>query len=459
MAGFLFVFALLFGERLLPAVPVRTVQVVTLRSAASAPAALPATDPARSPDSAATAASDRSLLFQASGWLEPDPYIIEVPVLVSGVVDEVPVLDGQLVEEGQLLATLDDEEATLALEKAERRLATMRSQIAAHCSMVPEVKARIATAGAKVTAAEARLAELQDVAERLANLPPGAASVSEVTAARLQVERQRAVLAEAQSEIPRLQAELETIDYQRVMMGHQFGELETERDLARLALERHRITSPLSGRILHLHVKPGKKRMLDGEDPKSAVVVELYQPEKMQARIDVPLNEAAALAVGQEVELVTDLLPEVTLLGTVTRITGEADIARNTLQAKVSISNPDDRLRPEMLVRAKFYPPAHPPQAAAPTGEDAPSAPPTGSGRLILLAAEEALFDIRKEQAQAWVVSPDSTAQRRTLTLGPERRENYREVREGLRSGEQLILPPFSELAPGARVAATPSNF
>lgn len=430
LLGFLAVFALLFGERLLPKVQVSIAQVVTVRGTSS---------------SSISSSQSRALLFQASGWLEPDPYTIEVPALLNGIVAEVHVLEGETVKKGDLLATLVDDEAKLTLEKEERNLTTIRSRIAAHCSSVPETHARITTARAKVEAEKARLAELQDSANRLKSLPEGAISLSEVTSAILQVNRQKAFLSEAESEIPRLQAELTTIDFQRLAMGNDFLEAEATRDLAKLALDRHRITAPSDGRILHLHALPGKKRMLNMDDPKSALIVELYQPKKMQARIDVPLNEAAGLAPGQEVELTTDLLNDVIMKGTVTRITGEADLARNTLQAKVAITNPDDRLRPEMLVRAKFF-------SVPAEKSEQPITPSKNSERLLLFASEEALFEVNNQQAKAWVITTDSTAELRSLTLGHTKKDDFREIRDGLRSGERVILPPFTELKTGTRV-------
>lgn len=432
LLGFLGVFAVLFGEKLLPATEVQIAQVVTLRGQSSSEGA----------------SSSGQLLFQASGWLEPDPYAIQVPALVNGVVAEVHILEGETVSKGALLATLVDDEAKLNLQKAQRNLTTIRSQIAAHCSAIPELNASLETAKAKVTAEQARLAELEDTANRLKSLPEGAASLSEVTTAMLQVDRQNALLAEAKSEIPRIKAQLNTIDFQRIAMDNDFLEAESSHDLAKLALERHRITAPIDGRVLLLHAQPGKKRMLDMDDPKSALIVELYQPDQMQARIDVPLNEAAGLAVGQKVELTTDLLNDLAMAGTVTRITGEADIARNTLQVKVAITNPDDRLRPEMLVRAKFYP--------LPDQKLKPSQEPKTKERLLLFAATEALFDLDEQKAKAWIVHTDGTAQLRNLVLGPTQKEGYREVREGLHSGERLILPPFTELKEGMRIKPNP---
>lgn len=63
----------------------------------------------------------------------------------------------------------------------------------------------------------------------------------------------------------------------------------------------------------------------------------LFQPDSLQARIDVPLEEAAQLRIGQPVRLRSTLLPNQTFLGQVTRIDGQADLQRNTLQDKVRV--------------------------------------------------------------------------------------------------------------------------
>ena len=56
-----------------------------------------------------------SLLFQASGWIEPDPFPIRVTSLYSGVVKEVHVLEGQQIKKGEVIATLIDEDARLVI--------------------------------------------------------------------------------------------------------------------------------------------------------------------------------------------------------------------------------------------------------------------------------------------------------------------------------------------------------
>ncbi len=58
-------------------------------------------------------------LFQAAGWVEPRPSAVVVSALVEGVIDKLYVVEGQGVEEGQIIAKLIDADARLALAEAE----------------------------------------------------------------------------------------------------------------------------------------------------------------------------------------------------------------------------------------------------------------------------------------------------------------------------------------------------
>ncbi len=453
-AGFIAVFAFLFGSRLLPAVPVRIAPVVALRGAGAE--AAPA-DQSPRPEAGSTASipANQPLLFQASGWVEPDPFPIFVPALVDGVVREVHVLEGQLVSEGDLLATLIDDDAQLDLKEARRKIKSLVASREAHCAALPVIKAKRNAAEKRIDAEKARLAELRDVARRLATAGQGAVSDRDVTQARLKVQRQEAALEEAQSELPRLLAETEQIHLERAAIDARIREAETELDRKQLAFDRTRITAPAAGRILRLHAAPGKKRIRAMDDPKSAVIVELYDPDRLQARIDVPLSEAASLEAGQPVRITTDLLPDANLPGTVTRIVGEADLQRNTLQAKVRIHGPDPRLRPEMLVRAEFFPMPDHAASRRPAGSSPPAGAAGGGSRLSLFAPVKALVRPSSGTARVWVKEGDR-ATLRSLSLGDEVRDGHRLVLDGLRPGDQLILPPHDELEPGQRIEVLP---
>ncbi|QQL45599.1 efflux RND transporter periplasmic adaptor subunit [Sulfuriroseicoccus oceanibius] len=428
LLGFLSIIALLFGSRLLPATEVTTAPVVTVR--------LGQQDAANAANTSGSI--NKQLLFQASGWVEPDPYVTYVPVLVNGVIDEVFVLDGDAVKEGQVLATLISDDAKLDLTQATQQIESQKARIEAHCIGLDILNAELNAAQKNKEANETLLAEAQDNLKRLRTVRSGAVSEQSIFQAELVVKRQEAQLAEVSAEIPRLRAKVAQLNAERKMMDSTLTELETARARAQLALDRTQIKAPMDGIVLRRHATPGKKRLLAADDPLSAVVVELYDPTKLQARIDVPLNEAAGLRIGQPVELTCELLPDQLLTGTVTSIAGEADLQRNTLQAKVAIDSPDPRIRPETLVRGKFFTGG---TASAPLDNNT-------STRLALYVPEQALVN----ESSVWVVSPERTAELRPLTLGNDTRDGHRRVIKGIRSGEQIILPPHDDLEPGSRV-------
>ncbi|MDA7880896.1 efflux RND transporter periplasmic adaptor subunit [Akkermansiaceae bacterium] len=443
LLGFVLILTLLFGERLIPATEVDTAPVITVRAGESAQQ-----EPPSSPSESLTPPTGKGgLLFQASGWVEPDPYTVYSSTLINGVVSKVEVLEGEAVKKGDLLATLIDDDAKLDLQEAKQKHQSMEKRIVAHCAGLEIVAAEISAAHLKVESLETVLEEAQDNYSRISQLSEGSVSKQQLVQARLATERQIAMLAKARAEIPRLKAQRTQIEAERDTMRAALSELSTAQERAQLNLDRTRIKAPMDGIVLQLHAAPGKKRMLNMDDPLSAVIVELYDPNQLQARIDVPLNEAAALSAGQSVELISELLPDRTFEGTVTRISGQADLQRNTLQAKVSIKSPDFRLRPDMLVRAKFFALSNRKNSENTDN----SAGLTSSGRLSIYVPENALVS----DSKVWVVSPDNTAESRTVTLGTETRDGHRLVIEGLRSGESVILPPHADLEDGTRITTS----
>ena len=430
LCGFLLIFYLLFGDRLRPAIAVETAPVVTIRSQSVN---------AQPQETKNGKPTKGQLLFQASGWVEPAPYTTHVPTLIDGVVQELHALEGQAVKKGDLLATLIDEDARLNLATVEKKLTSLKKQIEAHCSGFDVLDAEKKAIEQMVRAKKAELDNASDRLARLKSVKRGVVSQQSVVQAENDVVKQEAILAETESKLPKIKAQRAALNAEKLAMEAKLEELSVTLEKAQLALARTKIYAPMNGVVLQLHAAPGKKRMLNMDSPTSATIVELYNPKKLQARIDVALNEAAALSVGQPVELISDLLPDQVFKGVVTRVTGQADIQRNTIQAKIEIENPDSRLRPEMLIRAKFFQWS----SNSPSVENKSS-----TGRLSLYVPEKAIVN----DSQVWVISNDSTAELRNIKLSAETRDDHRLVLEGLQSGELVILPPFNELEEGARV-------
>jgi len=380
--------------------PSRSIEVT---QAIFLPSAAPIKSPASDPDQAPVRTGTRTV--QAAGWLESEPYIIAATALADGVVAEVLALEGDRVEQGQVLARMVDDDAQLRLDHASAELALARAGR-------DEANAELASAQQNwdepyellnaVTSTEARLREreaelaqlpalirveeaiLQQTMEELGSIERAyrgnaASEIEFITARELanaqsaRVDAIRARGAILRAMIDRLASDLHAarralelrIDdrarLDRSIASVAMREAEVlERSVlireAELELERMTIRAPISGYIQRRLRAPGDKvvRMMD--DPYSAHIAHLYDPSRLQVRVDVPLADASQIFPGQRCEVVVEVLPDRTFEGEVLIVTHEADLQKNTLQIKVRVVDPDPILRPEMLTRVKFLP-------------------------------------------------------------------------------------------------------
>ena len=126
-------------DSLLPAKAVTVVPVVLKDVGAAAGAATTSTSAATAATvtgaTAAVAAAAGSPVgsggVQAPGWVEADPFPIAVTALTDGVVREMLALEGQVVKAGDVVVRLIDDDAKLALAKAEAQLAEKQAALEA----------------------------------------------------------------------------------------------------------------------------------------------------------------------------------------------------------------------------------------------------------------------------------------------------------------------------------------
>lgn len=422
LLGFGVLFLILFGDRLLPAPTVEVARVLAT--------------PADKPDPSSNATSnDGAALFQASGWIEPAPLPIKATALIDGVVDKVHVLPGDPVKQGQLLATLIADDARLAHSAAEHHHQTLQAALKTHLSAIAAAEKKSIGLTAGLAAAKAQCAEAEDQAVRMQRLPKGTVPEADVISAKLGYEREIAQTESASAAVDQMRAEIERLNTETEVKRSELAAAKVAVEQAALALSRTEITSPTDGRILRLLAAPGQKKMLGMDDPDSSTIAILYKPDELQVRVDVPLADAAGLQIGQAARIHCSLLPDTVFHGKVTHITGEADLQRNTLQAKVSIINPADQLRPEMLCRVEFL----------------ENRNPSKPGSVATSLATWIPFDALTDEA-VWVCDPESKrVQKRTVITNGETHDGHIRITDGLRPGEWVVLSP-RELRDGQRV-------
>jgi HlyD family secretion protein len=436
---------------------------------------------------------------QAPGWVEPDPFSISVPALADGVVREVLVLEGDHVKAGQVVAHLIDEDARLALAAAEAQVAEHRAAldlaqvelhaaqrqwdhpverrraVAAAEALAREAHAELAMLELQVAAEAARAQEARDEHARLLRLRDSlAGSEAELSRWEQRARAAQSVLAAAQARRAVLEAQLARheaeasaarqslelrIEERRALDAAQAALLraraalaraEVNRDEAQLRLARMQITTPAAGIVLARLIEPGMRLTTGSDDPTGSLALRLYDPARLQVRVDIPLADAQRIRVGQEAQLVTEGLPDRTFRGRVSRLVHEANIQKNTVQVKVALIESGDAtagLKPEMLMRVRFHGPSGP--GAGSAGGEAQAAP----AGYALLVPRTAVTPGAAGASQVWIVDQARQAAAvRHIRLGAEASDGWVQILEGLQPGDRVIVQPSAALRPGTRV-------
>ncbi|MEX0793447.1 MAG: efflux RND transporter periplasmic adaptor subunit, partial [Pirellulaceae bacterium] len=213
---------------------------------------------------------------------------------------------------------------------------------------------------------------------------------------------------------------------------------------AQLTLDRTTVRVPRSGRVLQLVAHPGTRVMglEEAGMQNSSIVIRCYDPQSLQVRADVRLEDVPFVQPGQPVEIETASSPH-PIIGTVLLATSSANIQKNTLEVKVAIIDPPAAIRPEMLVTATFLAMPQPDQEATDTGDYD-----------RLLVPRQLVISAEGEDA-VWVATPDGRAQRKTIQLGRAGSEELVEVVQGLLPTDKVISSDRGNLSPGARIVIT----
>ncbi|MEX0325818.1 MAG: efflux RND transporter periplasmic adaptor subunit [Puniceicoccaceae bacterium] len=441
-------FLLLFGNRFLPAASVEVETVVTLPQAGEVQAATVPLSGQQVGNAYAGAS-----LFQASGWFEADPFPYRATALASGVVESVHVLEGQPVEAGEPIATLIREDAELKMRTAAANLEAMRASLDAATSEQELARARVESMWQQIEVAKSRRQELADLAERADELGAEIMAEQEIIQAKLRLKTQEQALVALRAQLREREIETERLDRQLQLRQSMLEEAQVRLATAKLEYDRMVIRAPVTGVVQRLMVAPGQKKVLMADNPESATVALLYQPEHLQARIDVPIAEAYRLIPGQAVFIESEFLPGKELRGYIQRIVGEADLQRNTLQVKVKVVDPPATLRPEILCRARFLDSRVVGLGSAPEKVSRETIASSSETGLRLLVPVAAMFDRSGEAASVWVVGPDGKrAALRQLKLLGEERDGYAFVNSGLRPGDRVIVQSSGNLKAGKRI-------
>ena len=214
----------------------------------------------------------------------------------------------------------------------------------------------------------------------------------------------------------------------------QVRQMKAALDYAETQLAATEIRAPISGTVLQRIVERGEmvSPSAFGESGARTSVVALADLTDLQIELDISQTDFARLKFGQLAEIVPEAYPNLKYTGRIAEIAPEANRAKATVQVKVSVDNPDEQLRPEMI------------RALTQETKDRPKAQRPHS------AGSQSSRNTQRRQRFVFVVKGNRVEQR-SIRLGEEAGEFYY-VLEGLSGGESTATTGADKLRDGDRV-------
>ncbi len=437
-------------------------------------------------------------LFQAAGWIEPRPTPVIASSLAPGVILDMLVIEGQRVEKGEPIAKLIDIDAKLALAQAKAQHTLQQAEVdrakatlaAAEVNLAKPVnlQASLADAGAmlaKTQLAIGNLPYLLEAARTKEALAKENARRKELAGEAIPgriLREARAELATATNSVKELDVRKPTLLVQLKSLQQKWDALDEklrllteetralaeamanltvakakteqtrlEVEVAELRLERMTVRSPITGCVMTLIARPGQR--LSGINPHSAqgssAIVSMYDPNRLQIRVDVRLEDVPQVQIGQPAIIETAALSE-PITGEVISVTTQADIQKNTLQVKVAVHNPPEVIKPEMLSKVTFLAPPSPVVAGEPGAENPGKQP-------LRLFVPQSLVAMSEEGATVWVADlTASLARRKSVEVGRGATDDgLVEIVSGLQPTDKLVVAGRESVSEGSRVQVT----
>ncbi|QGJ69915.1 ABC exporter membrane fusion protein, DevB family [Planctomycetales bacterium 10988] len=246
----------------------------------------------------------RSQVF-ALGLLEPDGEVrsVAAPDSSAGTrLKALKVTEGEQVEEGMILATLDNEDRLkAALQVAMNNLHQAEAKLEQAQIMV---RTTLAQLEASLASAKADLQTTQTLLQRRTKLlARNAISQEEYDEAQLEYDTKNLSISEIQAQLER---------YQPTDQGEAVDILVAKQDVAvarasvveaQSRLDNAYIRAPLSGEVLDIFVRPGEPM---GQD----ILLELGATQVMKARLEVYESDIQRVNMHQEVILTSPALTQ-----------------------------------------------------------------------------------------------------------------------------------------------------
>lgn len=429
------------------------------------------------------AAKTAELLSQVNATGEIRAHdMVDIQAEVSGVIVDLPIVEGQQVERGDLLLKIDPIQTTTERTGAQAERAGAQSElkridasIAAARAGVVRLQNELKSAQADIQEAEITLDRDERDLKRQQDLYENKTiSVGEFESveARTRISRQRvdsakARLQQAQAQLRAGEAAVSEQVALKASAQQALAAREAQLERAEDLVSKVTINSPLSGVVVRLNVSIGERAVPGIQSNPEATLMTLADMSRLEAELKVDETDIVRLQLGQKATVKVDALPDTPFAGTVSEI-GSAPIQAGGLSGKdfktvIVIDNPSPQLRiglsceaditietrndvlaipiqaltrreVEVDAEGKYVAPPRP-EKGAKAKADAPGGPP----------AAGAAAPRRKELQGVFVMDEQGLAHFRPVEIGIMGDSDV-EVKSGLAENDRIIIGPLTSL-------------
>lgn len=319
-----------------------------------------------------------------------------VSTKATGRLEFLGVQEGSVVKAGQVLARLEALDVSATRDQAR--------------AGVDAAKANLEQGKAELVDAEANYRRTDDLFRK------NFVSAAQLDTAKARLDRAKASLASLNAAI---------------------GVADAQTRSATVSVEQTLIRAPFDGVILTKNANVGDiiTPFSSAADSKGAVVT-MADMSTLEVEVDVAEASIGKVVVGGPCEITLDALPDVRLLGEVSRIVPTVDRAKATVLVKVAFVERDNRALPDMSAKAAFL----------------KQKPPEADRKPVAAVRKEALVE---REGKAAVFAFDGKNVKLTAVTKGRDLGDIVEV-SGVKSGDKVVLKPAEKLRDGA--AAVQAN-
>ncbi len=336
-------------------------------------------------------------VLDASGYVTARR-MATVSAKITGRVRDVLIEEGQRVEAGQVMATLDPIDADAQRSLSAAQLGAARSQIAG---------------------VQARLKEAEANAARLGSL------VRQQLVSKSQYDQ-------AVAQRDALRAELLTAQRNARVAADGLR-------IADIGVDNTVVRAPFAGVVTAKAAQPGEivSPLSAGGGFTRTGIGTIVDMDSLEIEVEVGEAFIGRVQPKMPVEATLNAYPDWKIPAEVIAIVPTADRGKATVKVRVALKAKDARIVPDMGVNVSFLEAPRPAQAAAPRGVRVPA------GAIARRDGGDVAFVVAGEQ--------DDRVEQRAVKLGRTLGDG-REVLAGLRAGEEVVLDPPAGLQDGGRI-------